>query len=156
MRLLRSASRKSSYFYNCTRAGAAVELAIITPVLLLMGIGIFDFGEAIYVKTEVQKAAQVGAQYALVHGFDAASLSKAVTAATTVTGVSATPSPNQFCGCATSTGVSEVDCKSKCSGGIAPGTYVTVSAIGSYQAMISYPLMPKSFSFSAQSTVRIQ
>ena len=121
-----------------------------------MGIGIFDFGEAIYVQVEVRKAAQAGAQYAIVHGFDTKSISTAVKAATTVATVSPTPSPNQFCGCATNSGISEIDCQSKCSGGSAPGTYVRVSAIGTYQTMIPYPTMPKNFSFSAQSTARIQ
>jgi Flp pilus assembly protein TadG len=147
---------KTHLFCGCCRGVAAVELALIVPLLLLMGLALFDFGEAIYTKTEVQNAAQAGAQYAVAHGFDANSVSAAVQAATNFASVSASPAPNQFCGCATNSGVSQISCNSKCTDGSAPGTYVTVSALGSYQTMIPYPTLPKSFSFSAQSTVRIQ
>jgi Flp pilus assembly protein TadG len=147
---------KARLFCRCTQGAAAAELGLIAPLMLLMGVGIFDFGEAIFTDMEVQNAAQAGAQYAVANGFDAKAVSAAVQATTNFTSVSATPAPNQFCGCATNSGVNELSCNSTCTGGSSPGTYVTVSALGSYTTMIPYPGMPKSFSFSAQSTVRLQ
>jgi Flp pilus assembly protein TadG len=147
---------KARFFCRCTQAVAAIEAALIAPLVLLMGIGIFDFGEAFFTEMQIQHAAQAGAQYAMAHGFDATSVSAAVTAATNFTSVSAVPAPNQFCGCATNLGVGQTSCTSTCSDGSAPGTYVTVSATGSYETMIPYPIIPTSFLFSAQSTVRIQ
>ena len=135
---------------------AAIELAIIAPILLLLMICTIDLGFSIYRKMQVQHSAQAGAQYAMAHGFNASSISSAVTNATSFSGVSASPAPSQFCGCASSTGVTNAACSSKCSGGSTAGTYVTVSAQGTYNTLFPYPLIPDSFTFTAQATVRIQ
>jgi hypothetical protein len=82
-------------------------------------------------------------------------MSNAVTSATSFAGISASPAPSQFCGCPASTGVTVVACSSTCSG--APvGTYVTASAQATYTTLLTYPLLPKTYTFTAQSTVRIQ
>lgn len=137
------------------RGAAAVEFAFIAPILVLMVVGVADFGMGIFRKMQVQNAAQAGAQYAMLHGFSS-SISTAVTAASTFSGISATPAPTQFCGCPTSSGVTTVACSSTCSDGSISGFYVTVSSQGSYQTMLPYPVIPNSFNFSAQSTVRVQ
>jgi Flp pilus assembly protein TadG len=138
------------------RGVAAIELAIIAPVLLLFLICTLDLGIGIYRNMQVQNAAQAGAQYAIVHGFKVSSISSAVTNATSFTGISADPAPNQFCGCAASTGVTAAVCGSKCPAGPTAATYVTVSARGTYNTLFPYPVIPNSFTFVAQPTVRIQ
>ena len=105
---------------------------------------------------QVQDAAQAGAQYAAVHGFNASSISNAITGATSYSGISASPAPAQFCGCASATGISTVACGSQCPGNIAAGTYVTASAQSTYTTILPYPVIANSFALSAQSTVRIQ
>jgi Flp pilus assembly protein TadG len=137
------------------RGVAAIELAIIAPVLLLFLICTLDLGIGIYRNMQVQNAAQAGAQYAIVHGFNVSSISSAVTNATSFTGISADPAPNQFCGCAASTGVMAAACGSNCAGGSLAATYVTVSAQGTYNTFFPYPLLPNSYTFTAQPTVRI-
>lgn len=141
---------------NAIRGVAAIEFGIIGLILALMIIFTVDLGMGIYRKMQVQNSAQAGAQYAMVHGFNASLISSAVTNATTFSGISASPAPNQFCGCASSTGVASAACTSTCSGGFRSGTYVTVSAQGTYNTLFSYPLINDSFTFTAQSTVRIQ
>jgi Flp pilus assembly protein TadG len=135
--------------------GSAVEFALVTPVLALTLVSLADLSLGIYRKMEVQNAAQAGATYAMVNGFNANSITSAVTQATTFS-VSASPAPTQFCGCASMSGVSTVTCGSTCSGGSSAGTYVTVSAQATYNTLLSYPGVPSSWSFSSQSTVRIQ
>jgi hypothetical protein len=105
---------------------------------------------------QVQNAAQMGAQYAAVRGFDAAAISNVVTNATSYAGIAASPAPNQFCGCPSNTGVAVISCSSTCSGGASPGTYVSVSAQASYTPILPYPGVPATFTLTAQPTVRIQ
>ena len=141
---------------DAIRGVAAIELAIIAPILLLFMICTIDLGIGIYRNMQVQNAAQAGAQYAIAHGFKANLISSAITNATSFSGISADPVPNQFCGCAASTGVANAACGSKCSSGLSAATYVTVSARGAYNTLFPYPVIPNSFTFIAQPTVRIQ
>ena len=138
---------------------AAIELGLIAPILALMLVATFDFGMGIYRAMQVESAAQAGAQYAIGHGFSGqnqSSITAAVTGSTTYSGISASPAPSRFCGCASSSGVTTATCSSICSDGTVAGTYVTVSAKATYAPTLSYPLIPSSFNLSAQSTVRIQ
>ena len=133
------------------RGATAVEFAIIAPTLVSLTSN-FQIGLR---KMQVQNAAQAGAEYAIAHGFSA-TISSAVTSATTFAGIAASPAPSQFCGCATSSGVATATCNSTCSGGSVSGAYVTVSAQGTYNTILPYPMIPNSFAFTAQSTVRLQ
>lgn len=135
---------------------AALEMALIAPVLVLLLVGIADFGMAVYRKMQVQHAAQAGAEYAMVHGFSSAAITTTVTAATALTGIAALPAPAQSCGCATGTTVAAATCGTNCATGTAAGVYVTVSARGSYTTIVPYPGIPSSFTFTSASVVRIQ
>lgn len=43
---------------------ALVELALLLPLLLMIGLGVLDFGRAMYAYVAVSSAAQAGAEYA--------------------------------------------------------------------------------------------
>jgi Flp pilus assembly protein TadG len=135
---------------------AAIEFAIITSVVLMMMICVVDIGMGFYRKMQVQNAAQTGAEYAMLHGYNATSIASAVTAATTFTGISASPTPTQYCGCASNSGITSITCSSTCADGSQPATYVSVSAQGTYNTILTYPLIPSTFTLTAQSTVRTQ
>ncbi len=142
---------------NDWRAGnAAVEFALLAPALILLLLGIIDYGTGVYQSMQVQNAAEVGAEYAIKNGFNATAISSAVTSATNLQGISATPSPAQSCGCASGSTVSTATCGSTCPSGAAAGVYVTVSAQSTYSTLIPYPGIPNSFTFSSASMVRIQ
>ncbi|HXQ52434.1 MAG TPA: TadE/TadG family type IV pilus assembly protein [Stellaceae bacterium] len=51
-------------FARARSAAAAVEMALLAPVLVLMAAGLIDFGLGIYTKMMVADAAQSGAAYA--------------------------------------------------------------------------------------------
>ncbi len=138
------------------RGIAAIEFAILAPTLALMLICTADLSLGIYRKMRVQNAAQFGAEYAAAHGFNATSITNAVSTAGNVPGLSVTPAPVQFCGCASMTGVVSHDCSNPCDDGSALGTYVTVSTQGGYSTILPYPIIPNSFTFATQATVRIQ
>src|SRR5207237_10416757 len=101
-----------------------------------------DRGLGIYRRLQVESAAQAGAEYAVARGFSQDGVSSAVTSATSYAGVSANPAPVQFCGCASVSGVTTATCGVPCPDTSGPGTYVTVSAQGSYTTLIPYPMFP--------------
>jgi Flp pilus assembly protein TadG len=135
---------------------AAIEFAILGAVLCFLVVAVGDVGLGFYSDMQVQNSAQAGAQYAAVHGFNSTAISSAVTNATSVTGISASPAPQQFCGCANGTTVAAATCSSTCANGMTAGTYVSVSAARTYSTLISYPGFPASYNQTATSTVRIQ
>ena len=141
---------------NGVRGAAAIELAVLAPVLVMAMICTADLGMGIYRSMQVDGAAQAGAEYAVTHGFNAAAIANAITAATALTGVTVSPAPTQFCGCPTSAGIEAAACGSNCAAGSAAGTYVTASAQTVYQTILPYPLLPSTFTFAAQATVRLQ
>jgi Flp pilus assembly protein TadG len=143
-------------YYRGAAGNAAVEFALIVPLLVLLAIGCFDFSMGIYRKMQVDDAAQVGAQYAVVHGYDSAKISNVVVNATSFAGISASPAPTQFCGCPSAAGLTVVACNSICSNGLTSGAYVTVSSSGTYNTILSYPMIPSSFTLTGQGTVRLQ
>ncbi len=135
---------------------AAVEFALIGPLLILAAVCTIDLGMGMHRKMQVQTAAQTGAEYATTHGFDASAITAVTTSATSLTGIAASPAPARFCGCPTSTGISAAACESTCAAGQMAGTYVRVSAQSSYTPILPYPMLPATYDFTAQATVRIQ
>ena len=155
------AMRRSLHGFVChaaddARGVAAIELAIIAPILALLMVCTIDLGLGIYCDMRVQNAAQAGAQYAVGNGFDANAISNAVLSATNSPGLAASPAPSQFCGCATNGGITSASCSSTCVGGSLPASYARVSAQNTYTTLLPYPLLPRSFTFTAQSTVKLQ
>lgn len=136
---------------------SAIEFAIVGGALALLLLGILDFGIGYWEKTQLQDAAQAGAQFAARSGYDSASIQAAVTNATTLSGVQASPAPSQFCGCPSITsGVSSATCASTCpSDGSTAGTYVTVNAQVSYQTLFAWPGVANPMTLASSVTVRI-
>src|ERR1041385_5476564 len=120
------------------RGVAAVELALLTPILALMAVGTADFGLATYSDMQVQNSAAAGATYAFLHGYSADGISSAITSATRLSGISASPAPTEFCGCPGTSGVNSVACGSICPSGNTAGTYVKASATVTYATLLSY------------------
>ena len=135
---------------------AAIEFVFVIPFLLLGAIGCFDYSIGIYRQMQVESAAQAGAQYAVLHGYDSYLISHAVTGATSYTAVTASPAPTQYCGCASGTAVVAATCGSPCANGVDAGTYVTVSASATYATLVSYPGIAANFPLVGRATVRLQ
>jgi Flp pilus assembly protein TadG len=138
------------------RGVAAIEFAVMAPTLVMMTICTLDLGMGIYRNMQVQNAAQAGAQYAMVHDFDANVISSVVSNATGLSSISASPPPMQYCGCATSIGVANIACGLTCPAGAVYGNYVQVSAQGTYKTILPYPMIANDFTLTAQSNVRVQ
>lgn len=54
------------------RAQATVEFALVLPILLLILMGIFDFGRGLFAFTVVANSAREGARVGIIQGDDAA------------------------------------------------------------------------------------
>ena len=134
--------------------GAAVEMAVIFPMLVLLVIGIVDYGRVFYTSVTVANAARAGAEFgshdpafsgdtigmkafAQLDGQEAGSL-----------GLSA----RRYCECA---GAS-ASCTSLCGGGAAPEVFVEVIASKTLNTLLPYPGLPNQFSITRKATFRSQ
>jgi Flp pilus assembly protein TadG len=154
---LRGLLRFSWRFAARDRRGiAAVEFAVLLPVLVLMAVCTMDLGLAVYTKMRVQESAQAGSDYAILHGFDVSAVSSAVANAGDLSGLTATPAPAQFCGCPGSSGVTSATCDSTCPNGNPVGKYISASATVVYHTLMTYPIIPAQYTFASTSTVRIK
>jgi len=168
-----------------TAGAAMVEFAVFVPAFAFMVVYLLDFGFYTFRQMEVQHAAQAGAQYAITYGGFPSncpgascqiSLAVANDSNDPKFSISASPAPVEFCGCPSSSGVTQIatgkgacsatnegqTCSGNhptCSGGA--GTYVTVLANGTYTPLV--PPLPgglfstkPSYTLSACATVRVQ
>jgi len=158
--LIASASSPLLRLFACVRrrkdGAAAVEFAVALPLLAGILLPMLDIGMATYQEMQVIDAAQAGADYALEHGWNSTAIQSAVTNATNLAGVSASPSPSNFCGCPSGSAVASATCGSTCASGLVAGSYVTVGAQVTFTPLVPYSGFGSSVVLHGTSTVRIQ
>ena len=138
------------------RSGAAgVEFALLLPVLVLLLMGMFDYGALAFQTMQVAAAANAGADYALHHGWNSTAVQNAVTGATTLPSVSASPAPALSQGCI-SHGALVITTGSTCSSGGTPGSYVVVNAQAPFSPLVAWSALALPSTITAQAVVRIQ
>jgi len=133
---------------------AAVEFAIIVPILVGSMISIVDLGLGLYTQVQLANAAQAGAAYAIQKGYNAEAMTTVAQAATRLTDISVTSS--QFCGCPSPGGMTTTSCTASCSDGLTAGTFAQVTVTKDYSTLLPYPGLPDSFHMSEQATARTQ
>lgn len=133
-------------------------MAIATPILLLLALGILEFGRVWYLENELAGAAQAGAIYGSQNptnttGMQTVATDNApdVSSAVDVTGFTATATWG--CACATS-GVSSASCSTtpSCSYNIVDYVQVTVAA--TYKPIFRWPGSPKTITLSQSVRMR--
>ena len=135
------------------RGVAAVELAIIWPILTLVLIGGCDVGFMFYRQMQVDMAAYAGATYAAQNAWNQTSVQNAAQVATALgTGVSATATQNVGC-LNTTTGAFMA---SGCSGNVTSGTYVTVATSYTFTPLAPYTGVVLPSTLTGTATVRTQ
>jgi hypothetical protein len=139
---------------------AAIELAMVSPLLVTGVLGAGEMGFTIFRQTQVSFAAQAGADYALAHGFNVTNVSNAIVNATAFTAITAGPAaPSQFCGCPTATGVTvgaAPPCSATCSGGSKAGTYVQANSQAQFSPIIPNPWQSDPVTLAGKAIVRIK
>ncbi len=134
---------------------AAIEFAILAPLLVLLLIGVVEVGIASYEALQVQSAAEAGALYAAKNGWNLIGIEAAVLSATGASGVTATPAPQTFCGCPQANGISITSCSATCPGGDFPGQYVEVDAALTHQPILQFPGLPSPLVLKGKSVLRL-
>lgn len=136
---------------------AAIEFAIAMSFLSLTLVAAYDFGRASWTRMQVVAAAHIGAAFAAAHGFNPNLIGGAVAASSALPSLTANPAPAQVCGCPSGTGgLALVECGTACSGGGGAGTYVRVTARGTYSFVFPYPGISNPLVVSATALTRIQ
>lgn len=139
---------------------SAIEFGLLAPILALLIMGIIDFGVAIWDDMQVANAAEAGAAYASINGWNATAsqIETAVTSATNLSTINASPAPwIMSCGCpnANSTSISQVACGTTCGDGSEAGHYWVVSAKTSYSLFLPYPGIPDPMTLTSTDYARL-
>ena len=136
---------------------AMVELALVMPPLLLLVVGVADFGRAFYAAIEVQGAAEAGA-LAGSRSVPNASKTDMITAAAKNDAAdldrsTVSVSPTKYCQCSGST--TRVSCRATCASGNVR-MYLEVTATRTFKPMLGYPKVPVSVPISDTVVIRVQ
>lgn len=110
---------------------AAVEFAIVLPVLAAFVIGIIQYGGMIIAYDQMHDAVSSGAVYVMRGGSSASTIKSVTVSAWPNPPADASVSVNQQCLCA---GVAS-SCSSLCGDGTYPQTFTTISGSGTYSGL---------------------
>ena len=157
-RMVRSAvgcggARSKATLIGDEAGSAAVEFALLAPVLVMIVMGMIDYGSVMNQTMQVAAAAHAGAEYAIRNGWNANGIQTAVTGATTLT-VSASPAPQLVTACI-SNGAVVTTAAPTCASGAKPGHYVVVSAQATVTPLVAWPSFVMPAAVSSQATIRI-
>jgi Flp pilus assembly pilin Flp len=136
------------------RGTAAVEFALLAPVLLMLAAGAIDVSRLIAQTMQVRAAAQAGADYALKNGvdpWDPGAIQGAVTAATPL---AVTPVAAEEVGCASGSAIVPPP-GPLCAAGGTPGTFVNVDATASFTPIVPWNAIVLPAQVRGQATVRV-
>lgn len=130
------------------RGAAAVEFALIIPVLSIVLLGVIDYGMVALEKMEMMSATRAGAQLAIADYSDTDAIKDIVVASTNLSISTSDVTTTQFCECA---GVT-TDCSDTCSGSVVKEYYMTVSATEQFTPLF----ISSDITVSGSTTVRVQ
>ncbi len=138
-----------------TREGGAslVEVALLVPVLVLLLVGVIDFGMAYYLDIEIGNAAYAGAIYGSQNNTDTTGMQNAaVKDAANVKNMTATATY----GCECSDGTNQVpSCTKQPTGcSVNPVNYVQVTTSATYKTLFPWPGIPSSFPMQGLAKLR--
>ncbi|MFC3068851.1 TadE/TadG family type IV pilus assembly protein [Phenylobacterium soli] len=146
-----AARRQARTLLGDRRGAAAVEFALVAPILLLLMAGLVDGSRLIAASMQVNSAAQAGADFALRNGWNQAGTAAAVSAA--ASGLDA-PGVALSQGCVANATLTAA-AGATCPDGRAPGRYVTVTASAPYRSVMRWPGVALPSSVSAKAVVRV-
>jgi Flp pilus assembly protein TadG len=131
----------------------AVEMAIVTPLLLLLLLGAADFAKVYRMQMVLVGAAKAGAQYGSQSKLTASDVAGMENAALDdADGIGGLEAAAQtICRC----GGSSVACTAVCSGGTAPELFVQVTASGTFTTAFRYPGIPEEIPLAQTTVMRV-
>lgn len=135
-------------FVRCDRGVSAVEMAMISPVLLVVFLGLMDYGIAVFDKMELNSAVRAGSQHALIKSTDLTAIQTTVIGSATLGLTTGDVTVTSSCECSDGSSVS-------CAGSCASDTirnYITIQADYTYVPIF----LPADLNFSSTSVIRVQ
>ncbi len=141
--------KKECRFLQNSKGNVAIELAIVLPLIFLLLSGIVNFGLILANKNQVNAVVSVGMLYAFGNSSNTAAIIAAMQNATNLTPLTVTAT--QFCECSNGT---KPACSSTCTGGGAPGSYVTVTAQSQVNLFALDFIIANPFTTKVQGTIR--
>ena len=132
--------------FNSVQGAAAVEFALIVPVLAALVLGIIQYGGMIIANQQMHDGISSGAVYVMRGGSDATAIYDITVSAWPNKPADASVTVNQSCKCAGATST----CSSLCADQSYPQSYTSIAATGTYTGLWG------SQSMSATQVVRTQ
>jgi len=109
----------------------------LAPFLLIVALGIRDFGGAFLDQRTLGEAAFEATKWGKAYGYDVGKITTVAQAATDLPGITVTP--YRPCGCATDSGITQADCNAACSGGGWSQPYIVVTTSMCYKTVFTWP-----------------
>lgn len=150
--------RKSEHrdrFRFSESGGAAIELAVVLPVLILLAIGAAEFGRVYFTAIGVASAARAGAQYGSQSVAKSSDIAGMNLAAEAEAGSIASVSPNSVRTCRCADG-SLTSCSAQCPMIGYPEVFVQTTATKTVKFLLKYPGLPDSTIISRTAVFRVQ
>ena len=152
--------RRFGRFLGCLRADqgtSVLELALLTPLLLLLLVGIIEVGRYAELSIMVANAARAGVQYGSQNQTTAADATGMQNAAVNDAQGAITSSQVvavELCGCSASS-LGGCPGSSTCATPLYPITYVQVTAQGTYNSLFHFPGVPASINVNCAAQMRV-
>jgi Flp pilus assembly protein TadG len=143
-------------FSAAERGVAGIELALATPMLVLILTGGFDSGRAVYEQNRLASAAQAGAQYAIQSQSNWTNTTAIIAEARADAGDTSNSLSIGASQCTCPTGTTVCSTSTTCTGSTVSGTYVKVTVAESYATLVTYPFMSNPLNLSSQALIRVQ
>jgi len=133
---------------------AALELAVVLPVLILLAIGVVEFGRAYFTGIKVANAAMAGAHFGAQSSGSADPDFIRQVARDDAGDQSLAVNSNGTCRCPDSETV--VACSSVCTGYGNPQFFIEVTVSTSFSLLFGYPGLPSTIAVTRTATMRAQ
>jgi Flp pilus assembly protein TadG len=133
----------------------SIELALVTILLVVLGVGAFDFGRIGLEKAQLVSAVRAGTQFGVQDLSNANDINQMIQAARDDAGDTTGAiqiQARQYCACPGG----EVACTSSCADGSYAPLYVEVSAQNAVALMLPYPGLGSALTLSSMSTARLR
>lgn len=135
-------------FKRCERGVSAVEMALISPVLLIVFLGLMDYGIAVFDKMELNSSVRSGSQHALINSASLTAIQTTVIGSSNLGLTTSDVTVTSTCECSDG---SSVSCAGVCASGNIRN-YITITAAYSYVPIF----LPGNLDFSSTSIIRVQ
>ncbi len=138
------------------RGNAALEFALVAPVLALLATAAMDFSRAGFEQHRLSGAARAGTSYAIQSSSSWTSSTNIIAAARADAGDTASALSVSTSECTCPSGTAACSAALSCTGSGVAGTYVKVAVSETYTTFVKYPFFARSFTIQGQSLVRVQ